>query len=84
MFVVLTVLGGCAITPRPGVPSSGPDTCNATQYQSLVGQDASAAQAVPQPKRVFHITDMVTMDFRAERLNVQLDDSGTIGAITCG
>lgn len=74
---------GCA-APLPPVLTPGPDTCNASAYSHLLGQPPSAADVVPQPKRVFHITDAVTMDHREERVNVQIDDSGTIGAITCG
>lgn len=82
-YVALVLLAGCA--PPSAFPiTPGPDTCNANAYQALIGQDAAAANAVPQPKRVYHITDAVTQDFVAERVNVVLDDTDTIGAITCG
>lgn len=77
------LLAGCA-SPRTPFPTPGPDTCNAAAYQQYVGQAPEAARAVPQPKRVYHITDGVTQDFVAERVNVVLDDTGAIGAITCG
>ena len=76
-------LASC-VAPLPPVLTPAPDTCNASAYQYLLGQDPAAANVLPQPKRVFHITDAVTMDHVEERLNVQIDDSGTIGAITCG
>ena len=79
----LLMLTACA-APRTFPITPGPDTCKASQYQTLVGQPRAAAQSLPQPKRVYHITDMITMDHRPDRLNVVLDDSGLIGAITCG
>ncbi|MEP5731543.1 MAG: I78 family peptidase inhibitor [Sulfitobacter sp.] len=79
----LFLLTACA--PRQGLgPSRGGDLCNAQAYQDLLGLEESAAKALPQPKRVFHITDALTTDLQMNRLNVQLDDSGTIGAIFCG
>lgn len=83
VLVCALALTACG-TPRPLPITPGPDTCNASQYQNLLGQPREAAQAVPQPKRVYHITDAVTQDHRPDRINVVLDDSGTIGAITCG
>lgn len=84
-LVVVGVMALAACGARRPLPiTPGPDTCKASQYQDLLGQQRDAAQALPQPKRVYHITDMITMDHRPERLNVVLDDSGTIGAITCG
>jgi len=77
------ILTSC-VAPLPPVLTPGPDTCNASAYQYLLGQEPSAADVLPQPKRVFHISDAVTMDHVEERLNVKIDDSGTIGAITCG
>lgn len=84
-LVVLGVLAlaGCG-GPRVLPLTPGPDTCNAAAYQYLLGQPRAAADVLPQPKRVYHITDAVTMDHQPERLNAVLDDSGTIGAITCG
>lgn len=79
----MLVLAGCG-GPRALPLTPGPDTCGARNWQQLIGQPREAADAVPQPKRVYHITDAVTQDFREDRINVVLDDSGTIGAVTCG
>lgn len=86
--VLMAVIGAVVLVscgPRQVIrPSAGPDTCKAARYQNLVGQDPIAAAGLPNPKRVYHITDPVTQDYRPERINVVLDDSGTIGAISCG
>ena len=84
-IVVFAALVTAACTgPRQLPLTPGPDTCNAMAYQHLLGQPRAAADGLPQPKRVYHITDMITMDHRPDRLNVILDDSGTIGEISCG
>lgn len=82
-------LAGCSTLPvttpgTGGVPANGPDTCNAAAHQGLVGMDAASALALPEPKRLIGPSDAVTTDYIATRLNVQLDDTDTITAITCG
>jgi hypothetical protein len=66
--------------------------CNADAAQSYIGQDASeatvaAAQAAAGATgalRVIKPGQPVTMDFRADRLNVEVDDGNAIVRITCG
>lgn len=72
-------------------PGLGEETCNAEAAQSLVGRSASEAvvkQAVAasgaKSVRVIPHDGMVTMDYRGDRLNIQLDEQGKIVAITCG
>ncbi|WP_025050218.1 I78 family peptidase inhibitor [Sulfitobacter noctilucae] len=64
--------------------TGGPDTCNASAYQNLIGQDAVVDLSLPEPKRTYRFGDPVTMDFNPARLNIQLDETDTIVAITCG
>ncbi|AXI44860.1 hypothetical protein C1J03_01705 [Sulfitobacter sp. SK012] len=83
-------LAGCANTPTAntaastGVAQGASDTCNAAAYAGLVGQDAASALAVPEPKRSYGPNDAVTSDYLANRVNIELDDTDTIVAITCG
>lgn len=86
MILAGLLVAGCSTgqSPQPNAPKGGADTCNAAAYQSLIGQDAVVDLSLPEPKRTFRIGDPVTTDFNAERLNVQLDDTDTIVAITCG
>jgi len=51
---------------------------------TLIGQPRAAAGPLPQPKRVYHITDPVTMDHRPDRLNIDLDGDGAIVRLWCG
>jgi hypothetical protein len=65
--------------------------CNADRVQPLIGREAtpdlvsrarerSGARTV----RVIKPGDAVTMDFRSDRLNLELDNVNTIKAARCG
>ena len=84
MIFSLAVLAGCGDVSSPGPNIAGSDTCNASAYAGLIGQDAVTALAVPEPKREYRIGQPVTLDYLAERVNIQLDDTDVIVAITCG
>lgn len=66
--------------------------CNADAAQSFVGQQAGddvvaqarAAAGADGAVRVIKPGQPVTMDFRADRLNVEVDDQGVIVRIHCG
>ncbi len=88
--------GNAVIAPDATAPAPDPaDTatqCDADAAQSYIGQDASEA-TVAQAKaaagatgalRVIKPGQAVTMDFRADRLNVEVDDGNAIVRITCG
>ncbi|GEM_PF-70517 len=72
-------------------PGLGDETCNAEPAQGLIGRNANEAvvkQAMTasgaKSVRVIPHDGMVTMDYRGDRLNIQLDERGNIVAITCG
>ena len=81
-------LAACGALPaggnNAGARSSGEDTCNAVAYQGLVGQDAVVALQIPDPKRSYRPDEAITQDFNPERVNVVLDETDVITAITCG
>ncbi len=86
MILATLMVAGCstAQAPQRQATASGPDTCNAAAYQNLIGQDAVVDLSLPEPKRTYRLGDPVTTDYMANRLNVQLDDTDTIVAFTCG
>ncbi|MGB3245698.1 MAG: I78 family peptidase inhibitor [Sulfitobacter sp.] len=89
-LVGAVMLAGCgAVTTGGGgngvaASAGGPDTCNAAAYASLVGQDAVTALQIPDPKRSYRPDEAITQDFNAARVNIVLDETDVISAITCG
>ncbi|MGV3458585.1 I78 family peptidase inhibitor [Sphingomonas sp.] len=75
---------------RPA-PGTGIRECNADRVQPLVGREAKP-QVIDRAKqrsgartvRVIKPGMAVTMDYRSDRLNVELDDVNTIKALRCG
>ncbi len=82
--LLLAACGG-AVAPRmDGASHAQADTCGAAAQQGLIGLDAAAALAVPEPKRIYRPDEAITQDFNPLRINVQLDETDTIIAVTCG
>lgn len=82
---IMLVVGCVAVVKDAEKDTPSPDDpCNARAFQGLIGAPSSAADAVPEPKRVFGPQAAVTMDYIAHRTNVRLDEAGMIIAITCG
>ena len=67
------------------MPSSENDTCNASQYAHLIGQDATALERVLLlgQVRVIRPGDAVTADFRPERINFHIGSDNAIVSIGC-
>lgn len=80
---VMVVLAAC----QPAV-TEGPDpaVCGADALQGLVGQPASVLQTMRfgQETRIIRPDMAVTMDFRADRLNIEIDDAERIVRVQCG
>ena len=82
-----------AATPTQDTAPKAPPVgeCDASQLQSLVGQpltdtlatqaqeDAHAAQV-----RVLKPGEMVTMEFKGDRLNLEVDEKQVISSVRCG
>ena len=82
-----------APTDETGKATEAPPVgnCDATQVQSLVGQpytDAIGGQAQQdagaKQKRVLRPSDITTMEFVGERLNIEVDEKDTISGLRCG
>jgi hypothetical protein len=65
--------------------------CDAAKGQSLVGQGATSELGArslqltgARTLRWVRPGDMVTMDFREDRLNIELDERGRVKALSCG
>jgi len=93
----LATLAGCAPVPpsehgQPVPPSTAPVpvACNASRVEAFVGRDAHAsadearAAAGARSVRIYGPNQAVTMDFRADRLNLETDAGGRISTVKCG
>ena len=85
----ILALSACVpvVDPGPVVPELPPDdACGAPGLQGLVGQNRSVLQTMKfgVPTRVIEPGMAVTTDYSPTRLNIELDDRGTIIRVTCG
>ena len=90
----LFLLAACATqapAPPPAADGGSSGACNAEPARSAVGQPyADALGAELQAKagakalRVIRPGQAVTMDFRDDRLNVELDAAGQVKRVSCG
>ncbi|MET0268868.1 MAG: I78 family peptidase inhibitor [Sphingomonas sp.] len=93
---LLVLLAGCATMtdtpPDPNVPDPTPTgRCDAAPAQGLIGKPGSSALVETARRssgasiaRMLRPGEMVTMEYRADRVNVTLDDRGSVTAIRCG
>lgn len=73
------------------VPEHGAGACNAAPVQDLIGQPATqelGADAVrrsgARALRWIGPGQVVTMEYRSDRLNIELDRRGRVKALRCG
>ena len=84
-----TIEGNAATGAAVGeaVPASDPaaSECNFSEW---VGQTAPAAEvaakATGRPYRILTPGSAMTMDYRADRINVELDDNAVVTKVSCG
>lgn len=71
---------------REAISRPEPDACQAAAHRSLVGTDGSAISqaSLPAGARIICHDCAVTMDYRAERLNVELGADGKVTNVRCG
>ena len=78
-------LSACVTAPEgpTGVPLTG--TCDASGYSAIVGLNL-AAVTLPADldQRVIYPGMSVTQEFRANRINIVVNEAGTIQRIYCG
>lgn len=78
----------CAPGGEPGKQTredaTAQDACGAAQYSALVGTNIAAATfPADSGIRVIRPGDMVTEDFRPDRLNINVDADGVITSLEC-
>jgi hypothetical protein len=79
-------LGACAELQQAGGPGQVAGDCPADQHQDWVGQriDVLNDAELPDGTRVLFPTTPATMDYREDRMNVEVDKSDRIARVYCG
>lgn len=88
----LTAMTAACATPQSGVSAGNMSgVCDAAKAQNLIGQPAGSDLAVKALRlsgaatmRWLRPGQIVTMEYRADRLNIQIDDQNKVAAIRCG
>lgn len=93
LAVLAVVLAGCTSTPRPvaGGPTTPSGVCNAEGARWAIGSAVNddvvnriLRDTGSRDARVLRPGQMATMDFREDRVNVDVNDRGAITGIRCG
>jgi hypothetical protein len=92
-IVILAALAvaACAPAPTPGDAGPNPGQCDTARLGGLMGRaftDSLRAEALrrsgARTARVIRPGDAVTMDYRADRLNVHLTAQSRVERFACG
>ncbi|SES05004.1 Peptidase inhibitor I78 family protein [Tranquillimonas rosea] len=83
--ILCAALLGLSACAPPMTGDAPVETCREGAYDGLVGRPL-AAVTLPQSldTRVIRPNEMVTQDYRPDRLNLELDGEGTIIRAYCG
>ncbi|WP_268796742.1 I78 family peptidase inhibitor [Pseudomonas huanghezhanensis] len=99
LVLSMAVLAGCSSTSQPSGDSaqspaaidSGHSRCDAAAAQFAVGKPASPAlleqartKAGAQTARALGPNDMITLEYRSDRLNLNTDQAGSVNRVNCG
>lgn len=81
---LLLALALAACVAEPDLPEQ--NACGAAGMQDLVGKDDDvlAAMTFPVGTRLIYPGTPVTEDYRPDRLNIDIDQSGRITGVWCG
>jgi hypothetical protein len=100
LMSLLPFLAGCAgmaappprdEAPLPPTVTTDADSCGAGRVQDRVGRrfadslgDSMLAESGAAAMRVMHPGQAYTLEYRADRLSIRLDEDGVITTIGCG
>lgn len=85
-FAVLMALAACAPRPDPAPTAPEADSCGASAYQDLAGQDAQVLERILilRQVRMIRPNTPVTADYWPDRLNFEVGADGRIFRVFCG
>jgi hypothetical protein len=83
LMLCATALAACVEGESP-MPTE--DACGASMMGDLVGQNRSVLETMKfaGPVRIIEPGMAVTMDYIETRLNIELNEAGTITRVSCG
>lgn len=83
LILAATALAACE--PAYVAPPAPADDCGAAGYQGLIGQPRASLTSMnfPLNTRVIGPEDMVTADFRPDRLNIEYGANDRITKVSC-
>ncbi|MGE0045151.1 MAG: I78 family peptidase inhibitor [Hyphomonadaceae bacterium] len=92
-IALLALLAACTQTlaetngsaPAPPQQEQTENACGAERYQSLVGQPRASIDegALPDPHRIVCHGCAMTMDYRPDRLTIQLGPNEIVESVRC-
>ena len=90
----LVLAAACAAAPgpapaepeNPALPSAANDTCGSSMFADLIGKQIDGPGVPGESRLNRHILPgtHVTMDYIAQRMNIEADAQGVIRRINCG
>ena len=85
-LVPVALLAACQSPAGTQAPDEAKDTCGYSTRQTLVGMPAEQIDesSLPPGTRILHPNTAMTMDYRAERLNIRVNAEGLVESVTCG
>jgi hypothetical protein len=90
-LIAALALTACTPPPQSTPPPPGAGACDAAPAQGLIGRQSSPELAREAQRltgarvwRWLRPGQIVTMEFRADRLNIRLDSGDKVEGITCG
>lgn len=71
---------------REAISRPPPDTCQMAAHRNLIGRDGASIDqsTLPAGSRVICHNCPVTLDYRGDRLNVELGPDGKVARLRCG
>ncbi|MCO7518392.1 MULTISPECIES: I78 family peptidase inhibitor [unclassified Pseudomonas] len=96
-LLVASVLAGCSTggssggSSAPAAPADNHGRCEASGADFTIGKPASPAlleqarkASGSQMARILTPHDVITLEYRSERLNLNVDDKGVVTRVNCG
>ena len=86
LFALLSACSAAPSDPNAALPAAANDTCGAGMYGALIGKpiDGPGVPGESRLNRLIRPGTQVTMDYIAQRMNIEANAAGVIQKINCG